>query len=115
MTAVRIHSEHDRYDEKSVTVYETEIPNQEARFGMEIISRWAMVAAKDAGEDSAGRHRVQLATEQEVVNRAFTIANLAFTHMRAMGLLVKVPDINEVNAERDAKKTAKNAKEKEVI
>lgn len=110
MVGIRLQSDSDSYDDKRIVLYETEVLNKEAQFALEVIERWAMVAAKDAGEDSAGRHCVKLASEQEVVDRAFTVAKLAFMHMRATGMFIQLPDLNDVNAERDAAKAPKKDK-----
>lgn len=103
-------SQHEIYD-KEVRVFETETPDNEARFAMAFIERWGMVAAMPDGEDSSGRAKVRLATPDELVDRAFKTARIAFVRARIDGLMVQLPDLNEVNAEGDAALAKKKNKE----
>jgi hypothetical protein len=75
----------------AMTVHQTEVACDTARMAFELISRWGMVAATPAGEDSAGRQRLRLQTPSELVDRAFVVADLAFHEARRRGLMVRTP------------------------
>ena len=83
-------SEHERYKNKGVTVHNTEIPEDEAKLALDLISRWGMVAAMPDGEDSSGRSKVRLSTPEELSERAFSTAKIAFETVRANGLMYKI-------------------------
>ena len=59
-------------------VNDTDYFNKKAYVTMEMISRWGMVAGTPDGEDSSGRSKLRLATEKELIERAFKIADLMF-------------------------------------
>jgi hypothetical protein len=110
-TKVRIRD--NGYGGKDVIAFVTETPDQVAAFAMDLIKMHANVAAKDDGEDSQGRARLALQTPEELVARSFKIAQLAFDTARERGLMVELPDLNEVNRERDERVAAKEAAVKE--
>ena len=93
----------DGYREKQVLFYSTETPNEEAKFAFELLGRFGLIAAGLAGEDSAGRARLDLLPVHETVERCFDLAAEAFRLARARGLMVEIPDLNEVNATEDPK------------
>lgn len=64
----------------------------EAAFAMHCIERWAMVAAEQDGEDSAGRTRLRRMTPDEIVSHACDCADKAFAAFQERGWLVDVPD-----------------------
>lgn len=107
----RIESAHS-FGKKKITMYETEVPTEEARFAFALLERWGMVAAREAGEDSAGRQQMALTPVNEVVDRAFALAQRAFTVARDNGLMVDIPDLNEINREADAKEEAERTQER---
>ncbi len=107
-TKVRVSE--DSMWEKKITPYCTRIPTQEASFALSMIERFGLVSGKDGGEDSGGRHHIALMEPEAVVERAFKIAALSFRHMESAGLFVQLPDLNQVNAERDAEKAEESAK-----
>ncbi len=51
----------------------------------QVIERFAVIAAQPGGEDSAGRARMDLQSPQEVVNRAFAIADAFVTAAEQRG------------------------------
>ena len=107
----RICDEHS-YGEKAVKVFGTEYMSQEAQMAITLLEKWGMVAAVPEGEDSAGRTTLRLMDPGEIVSRAFDIARLAMREARSRGLVLTVPDLNEINAERDAAAGAKAKREK---
>lgn len=52
-----------------------------ADFAAELIRHWGQVAGTTGKEDSAGRAKIDLASPQDVVDRAFEIADCFFAKM----------------------------------
>ena len=99
------------YADKKITLYRTQAVEYEGELALALLERWGMVAATDDGEDSTGRSKLALLRPEQVVERAFTVAHLAIKELDARGLFATLPDLNEVNAERDRKSAAREAKE----
>ena len=59
----------------SVSVHETEYLDLRAKFTMDLIARWGMVAARPDGEGTAGRSKLVLEKEEDVVKRASKITS----------------------------------------
>ncbi|WP_428418185.1 hypothetical protein [Methylibium sp.] len=91
------------FGDKIVATYETEMPMAEAKFALELISRFGLIAGEDGGEDSAGRAKGRLMPVELVVTRSFEISMAAFAEARKRGLMLKIPDLDEINAEKDEK------------
>jgi hypothetical protein len=94
-------------DDKHVVLYHTERPAPEAELAFAFIERWAMVAGMPDGEDSGGRQKLRLMNPSELVERAFSVARLAMDAARESGLMLQLPDLNEINSEVDAKREEK--------
>jgi menaquinone-dependent protoporphyrinogen IX oxidase len=107
-TKVRDRKDGGSYDDKEVTVYSTQIPDATAVLAMQYLERWSMVAAMPDGEDSSGRAKLRLPTTEEVVARAYDIAERAVSMAKERGHVIDVPDLNEINAPQvdDQKKAA---------
>lgn len=103
-TKTRITTKHGAYDDKEVLLFHTEHPDVVASFAMNIIEKHAMVAADGDGEDSSGRAKLRLQTPEELVERSFRIAELTMEKARSTGHMVALPDLNEINADVDAKR-----------
>lgn len=71
-------------------------PDPRAEFAMACIEKWGMVAAAPDGEDSAGRARNRAMTAQEVVRKACSVADEAFTEFKSRGWLTPIPTIQEL-------------------
>ncbi len=74
------------------------MPNETAKLACEFVSRWGMVASITDGEDSSGRQKLRLATPEEVVERAVTIAESLMDRLNDNGHLQKLPSLGEVHA-----------------
>ena len=103
---VRIADEHN-YGDKRIIVYNDEAPSQEANLAMVLLEKWGPVCAMPDGEDSAGRAKSRAMTPAETVKHAFDIAAEAMRVARERGLMIALPDLNEINAEKDAERLAK--------
>lgn len=106
----RVTEEHS-YGEKAVKLYRTEAPTMEAEYALLMLERCGLVAADMDGEDSAGRQKIKMFPVKDTVERAFDLAQEAFRVARSRGLMAQLPDLNEVNADVDARRAAKQAKE----
>ena len=95
-----------RYDEAEIRVYKDEVFDEVSGFAAMLIDKWGLVAAMPDGEDSAGRSRLRLPTPTELTDRAFAIAEALFAKAEATGHIVKLPDLNELNAVYDEKRAA---------
>lgn len=84
----------------------------EAQFAFHLIEKFGLVACSPSAEDTSGRQAFELLSPNDVVSRGFSIASLAFAEARRRGLMLQVPDLNEVNAEADAERAAKAAAKK---
>ena len=91
-------------DTPHLGIHDTEQLTKELYFALAIIERWALVAAEPDGEDSAGRQRLMLPSEEALVARAFKIARLTFEHARRNGLVVSLPTMDEMREEVEARK-----------
>ena len=100
----------DDGDMPIMQLHDTEMVKPEGRFAMALVDRWGMVQGNTpTSEDSAGRAMQELMPVQEVVDRAFEMANLTFKTIREKGLMLDLPTIAIME---DMVKTIKN-KEKE--
>lgn len=90
--------EMDRFgDNVGVSKHETEDVEREGFLAISLIEKWGMVAGQPEGEDSAGRSITRLQTPEELIDRAFTVAELAFARLREKGLIHQLPTIKEIN------------------
>ncbi len=94
-------------EEKTVRAFYTEAPDRAASFAMELLEKWGLVAAMPDGEDSSGRAKMRLPTTQELVTRSFDIAEAAMAEARTRGMMVDLPDLNQINEKWDAVQQAK--------
>lgn len=86
-----------------VTVHQSEHMEMPARMATVFIEKWGMVAGMSDGEDSAGRHKVRLATPDEVVDRACEMATLAMASFAEREWLTDVPTLQEAKEILQAK------------
>ena len=79
-----------------VGIQQTQLPDGRGLLAVELIARWGMVNGKPTTEeDTAGRAKMDLMEPTEVVERAFTMACLAWAQLEEMEWLVKVPTYQE--------------------
>lgn len=84
--------EHKSYKGRTeIVICQTEIPHPQAQLAGELMRHLAIVAAVPDGVDDAGRQKVRLMTEAEVVERATKIADLAWAEYRKRNWLLDVP------------------------
>jgi len=90
---IELKIEKEKYQDKpELTINDTDYFGNKAKIVVELVSRWGMVAAMADGEDKAGRAKLRLATEQELVDRAMKIADLMFSELEYKEWLIQVPD-----------------------
>lgn len=83
------------------------LPDPRASFAMQIIERWALVAAEADGEDSAGRAKPRRLDPAEVVRIACEISDGAYAEFERREWLVEVPTYEEIQ-ERAKEQEDKN-------
>ncbi len=76
-------------------------PQEIIKDAMSLVERWGMVAGTTGTEDSAGRAKVELATVEQVVERAIDTTELFFERARQKGWIVYLPDVEELAAQED--------------
>lgn len=84
------------YGQQKLILHETEVPEAETRLAFSLLERWGMVSATPDGEDSAGRSKLRLSTPTELIDRAFSVANLAYSHARKNNLIHDCGSIPEI-------------------
>lgn len=82
----------------SITYHSVKSAESRARFAMECIIKWGMVAAEADGEDSAGRQKLRTLTPEEVARKACQTADLAFAEFERRGWMVKVPGFDKIES-----------------
>jgi hypothetical protein len=81
----------ETYKGSEIYTYVTEQPNQEACFAIELMKHFAIVCATPDGYDDAGRQKLRLMTEEEVVKRACDMADQAWKAFKSRGWLLELP------------------------
>jgi hypothetical protein len=79
-----------------VAIYKKREYDARALAAVDFVSRWGMVAAIPDGMDDAGRQKLRLATEGELVGRAIASVGLLFDAVEDMGWYIDLPDIAEM-------------------
>jgi len=85
MLESQVYAPKDEWDEnrRNVKVWNREHPEIEAKIAFSLVERWGLVAGVPDGEDSAGRQKLRLATNQELVDRACNVAALLVNRCRS--------------------------------
>lgn len=84
------------YGIDSVVFHARRRPNMKAEVAMRLVEHFAIVAAEEDGEDSAGRRAFKLQTSEQVVKRACDIANGLVDEFDARGWIVDVPAYQDI-------------------
>ncbi len=110
----RIQDRDSHYEQKSIVLFKTETPDDVGALAMNLIERWGLVAAMPDGEDSSGRTRLRLPTANELVTRAFDIAEATLAECSKRHHMVAIPDLNEINRDGDtARQKKRDAKDRD--
>lgn len=113
---IQAHHDYSGLREPSLIKYQRhylEAPTEEARFAMTIMERWAMVSSQEDGEDSAGRQKLKLLSEEDIVKRACNISSMAFDAFRRLDWLTPVPTLEELEADIQSRKKKRENGENE--
>lgn len=89
--------EYPTYKGTEIVVCQTEMEEPRARLASELL-RVSIVACVPDGEDSSGKQKFRLMTPEETVERATTIASLAWNVYRDRGWILDVP-LPKINKE----------------
>lgn len=74
-----------------ITICHTEVPQEKAKTALDLMRHLAIVAGEVNGEDTAGRQKLRLMTPEEVVDRAISIADIAWNKFREKDWILDVP------------------------
>ena len=85
------------YKEKQVQIYDTQVLQPEAKLAFALLEKWGPVCMTSDGEDSTGRAKGRPLTPEETVDRAFEISELAYDEARRRGLILSLPDMENIN------------------
>lgn len=99
----------EHYTLPEAVVYMKQVLDGPATLAKELLERWGMVAGMPDGEDSAGRAKVRLATPDELVGRALTVAELFYAQAAARGHTVQLADVGPLVAEMQREKAERKA------
>ena len=80
-----------------VSTHDTEHLDPRAKVALEMMCRWGMVAGSPDGEDSTGRAKLKLESEEEVVERACKMTALAFERFNRDSWITHFPTIETMN------------------
>lgn len=75
----------------AVNVYRKTALCSKADLAVRMIERWGVVVAEPDGEDSAGRQKLRMLSEIEVVQRACNMADLAIIEFESRGWVLALP------------------------
>lgn len=82
----------------SAQVHHRAIFDSVASQAAQFLEKWALVACMEDGETSNGRQRFRLPTPQEVVKRAFDIAEAFDAEATARGTKIKLASFEQITA-----------------
>jgi hypothetical protein len=88
--------EYGRNDRVRMMMHGKEAVSPVAQFAFDMIERWGMVVGKPSGEDSQGRAKMDLMPVDELVDRAFAAAHLAWKKAREYDLIATMPTFQEI-------------------
>lgn len=74
-----------------IKIYRTAVLQPQAELAVQLMEKFGMIAGTADGEDSTGRVKARLLTEQEVVDRACNCAQLAYDAFYAKGWILTIP------------------------
>jgi len=80
---------------RTVTTWDREQPEMEAKLAASMVERWGMIAAIPDGEDSAGRAKLRLATPAELAARACDTAEMLMKRFHMNGWIHVTPSIQD--------------------
>ena len=85
--------------------HRTEVPNDIAEFALSMIASSALLAGTPDGETSSGQLKIRQMLPDELVTRAFDIAESAFKEMRARNMNITVPPLEKYYIEDEVEDT----------
>lgn len=93
----------DRYrnDRLELVQHSREALEPKAQLAIRLIERFGVIAGMDGGEDSAGRQKAALMPPADVVERACSIADIAYDAFAQRGWLTKLPSYLDIFGDRD--------------
>lgn len=90
-----------RWGSSEIRLIKTWVPNETGDLAIRFATHFGIIAAKSAGEDTAGRSRLDLQTVDEIVDRSCELADKLVAKMKEKGWIVDLPDLPEEEPEKD--------------
>lgn len=90
------------YRSPKIMTHYREALEPEALYAMALIEKWGLVMGAPAGEDSAGRAMVGLMPVEDIVQRGFDVARLAYSEAGKRGLVLTLPSYADLAEAGDA-------------
>lgn len=84
--------ERKTYSGTEVVLYRKTALCTAADLALRMIERWGVVACESDGEDSAGRQKLRMISEEDVVQRACRIAELSMAEFSKRGWVLNLPE-----------------------
>jgi hypothetical protein len=84
------------YDLPGVVFHARKRPNLKGEIAARLVEHFAIVAAQENGEDSAGRQAFKLQTPEQVVIRACDIADNMVNEFERRGWLISIPAYDDI-------------------
>lgn len=88
---------------------------QRAEYALKVLGHFALVSAREDGEDSAGRQKLATLTPAELATKAFDIADAAFNEIEARGQFIVLPTIEKRKQILDDMRAANEKEKRETL
>lgn len=85
-----------KYELSGITVHARKRYSMRAELAINLVSHFALIAAKDDGDDTSGRRASKLQSTDEVVNRACDIAEKMIDELEKRNWIIDIPAYEEI-------------------
>ena len=85
-----------RYADERYMLHNLQQPDLRAQLACQFAERWAMVAAVEDGEDSAGRQKLRRMTPGELADHACECVSALMEQFQVRGWLLHVPSLDSI-------------------
>jgi hypothetical protein len=92
----------NKFDFQGVIIHARKRLSLKGEVASRLVEHFAIVAAQDDGEDSAGRRAFKLQTPEQVVTRACDIANNLVDEFEKRGWVIEIPAYEDIPVARKA-------------
>lgn len=82
--------------EPKVTIHQRDIIDRKAQFALGLIERLGICAGMPDGEDSNGQQKIRIMSPEEIVAKAFELADKSYEEIRIRGWVDCLPPWDEI-------------------